>query len=98
LVGPTVLFFAQEEPGSAARVLRDFTKSNETLQVRALAIGGRRLAPSELKAMASLPSRDEALARLMAQMMAPVTQFVRTLNEPAAQLVRAVAAIRDQKS
>jgi large subunit ribosomal protein L10 len=98
LVGPTVLFFAHDEPGAAARVLRDFTKSNETLEVKALAIDGERLAPAELKAMASLPSRDEALAQLMAQMMAPVTQLVRTLNEPAAQTVRVIAAIRDAKS
>ena len=97
LVGPNVFFFAQEEPGSAARILRDFLKRNDKLEVKALAMDGSLLPPSELAAIASLPSRDEALAKLMSQMMAPITQFVRTVNEPAAQLVRAVAAVRDQK-
>jgi len=98
LVGPIVLFFAQDEPGAAARVLRDFTKSNDKIEVKAMAIDGERLAPNQLAAMASLPSRDEAIAKLMSQMMAPITQLVRTLNEPTAQMVRAVAAVRDQKS
>lgn len=98
LVGPIVLFFAQDEPGAAARVLRDFTKSNDKIEVKALAVDGERLAPNQLIAVANLPSRDQAIAKLMAQMMAPITQLVRTINEPVAQLVRAVAAVRDQKS
>lgn len=97
LTGPVVLFFSQDEPGAAARILRDFIKSNDKIDVKALAMDGNLMPASELSAMASLPSRDEALATLMSQMMAPVTQLVRTINEPAAQLVRCVKAVADGK-
>ena len=97
LTGPIVLFFAQEEPGIAARLVRDFIKQNENLEVKALAIDGQLLGPDQLKAVASLPSRDEAIARLMSVMQAPVTKFVRTLNEPVAQFARVMGQIRDQK-
>lgn len=97
LVGPIVLLFSVEEPGAAARILRDFMKAHKALEVRALAMGGALLAASQLEAIASLPSREEALTQLAAMLQAPVTQFVRTLREPVAQLVRVMAAVRDQK-
>ena len=97
LKGPVVLFFSQEEPGAAARLIRDFTKENERLAVRALALGGTLFSPDKLKAIASLPSRQEALTQLVAVMKAPITKFVRTLNEPVAQVVRVFAAVGDQK-
>ena len=100
LTGPIVLFFAQNEPGAAARLLRDFlkVKENEALEVRALALEGRLLGADQLKAVANLPSRNEALAQLLSVMQAPVTKFVRTLKEPVAQAVRAFAALRDKNN
>ena len=97
LVGPIVLFFADEEPGAPARLLRDFAKEHENFEVRALALDGKLLGPEQLSAVANLPSRDEALAQLLSVMKAPITKFVRTLNEPAAQCVRVLSAIKDQK-
>lgn len=97
LVGPIVLLFSQDEPGVAARLLRDYIKAHEQLEVRALALDGKLLGPEQLKSVASLPSRDEAIAQLMSVMKAPVTKFVRTLREPYAQIVRVMAAVRDQK-
>lgn len=97
LVGPVALLFAQEEPGAAARLVRDFVKSHENLEVRALAMDGQLLGPDQLKAVASLPSRDEALAQLLSVMKAPITKFVRTVREPYAQAVRVFGAVRDQK-
>lgn len=97
LTGPIVLFFSQDEPGAAARLIRDFMKAHENLAVRGLAIDGELLGPEQLKAVASLPSRDEAIAQLMSVMQAPVTKFVRTLNEPVAQFVRVMGQVRDQK-
>jgi len=96
LTGPIVLFFAQSDPGAAARVLRDFEFADR-LTVRGLALSGQLLPASQLKAVASLPTRDEALAQLMSVMLAPITKFVRTVNEPAAQTARVFAAIADQK-
>lgn len=97
LVGPIVLLFSTEEPGAAARILRDFMKASKALEVRALAMGGALLAANQLDAVASLPSREEALSKLASMFQAPVTQFVRTLKEPVAQFVRVMAAVRDQK-
>lgn len=97
LVGPLVLLFSQEEPGAAARLVRDFAKIHNALVVKALALEGKLLPPEQLVAVANLPSRDEALALLMSVMLAPVTKFVRTLAEPYAQAVRVIAAIGDKK-
>jgi large subunit ribosomal protein L10 len=50
-----------------------------------------------IKALATLPSREELLAKLFGTMQAPVTQFVRTLNEVPGKFVRTLAAVRDAK-
>lgn len=97
LVGPLVLAFSQEEPGAAARLIKEFVKQNEKLKVKALAIDNQLLPPEGLNTLASLPTRDEAIAQLMSVMIAPITKFVRTLAEPHAKLVRTIAAIRDAK-
>lgn len=97
LVGPLVLAFSQEDPGAAARLIRDFVKENEKLKVKALSIDGQLLPASGLQTLASLPTRDEAIAQLMSVMQAPITKLVRTLAEPHAKLVRTIAAIRDAK-
>ena len=97
LVGPLVMAFSQEDPGSAARVLKDFAKENENLVVKALSVGGQLLAASELERMASLPTKEQAISMLMSVMQAPITKLAQTLNEVPAKMVRTVAAVRDQK-
>ncbi len=97
LVGPLILAFSQEEPGAAARLIKDVLKDMAQLEVKALAIGGQLLGANQLEAMAKLPSKNEALASLCRVMLAPVEKFVRTLNEPTAQFVRAMGQVRDQK-
>ncbi|MDX2164460.1 MAG: 50S ribosomal protein L10 [Gammaproteobacteria bacterium] len=97
LVGPLVLAFSQEDPGAAARLIRDFAKEHEKLVVKALSIGGKLLSPKDISVLANLPTREQALATLMSVMVAPITQFVRTLAEPHAKFVRTVAAVRDKK-
>ena len=97
LKGPLILAFSKEDPGAAARVMKDFSKDNEQLVVTAVAFGGKLLPKSDLDRLSKMPTRDQALGLLMAVMKAPITKFVRTLNEPHAKLVRTVAAVRDQK-
>ena len=97
LVGPLVMAFSQEDPGSAARVVKDFAKENDKLAVKALSIGGQLLEASELDRLASLPTKDQAISMLMSVMQAPITKLARTLNEVPGKLVRTVAAIRDDK-
>lgn len=97
LTGPLVLAFAQDEPGASARVMGDFAKDNDKLQVRLIAFGGKLLDPSDIGALAKMPTREEALSMLAGVMQAPVSKFVRTMAEPTAKFVRTVAALRDQK-
>ena len=97
LRGPLVLAFARDDPGSAARVVRDYRRANQKLEVRLVAFGGRLVDPADIDNLANLPTYDEAIARLMAVLKAPVTKLVRTLAEPHTRLVRALDAIRQQK-
>lgn len=97
LVGPTILAFSQEDPGAAARVLKDFAKENDEFDVKALAVGGNLLAADQIDTLAKLPTYDQAIATLMSVMLAPVTKLARTANEVPAKVTRVVAAVRDQK-
>ena len=97
LVGPTVLAFSQEDPGAAARLIKDFAKDHDALEVKALAIGGVAYDAKDIDILAKLPTRDEAIAQLMSVMQAPVAKFVRTLNEVPGKFVRTVAAVKDKK-
>lgn len=97
LTGPLVFAFSMEDPGSAARLVKDFAKQNEKLVTRMLAMGGEAYPATDLDRLASLPTRDQALAMLLGVMKAPVEKFVRTLAEPHAKLVRTVAAVGDKK-
>ena len=95
--GPLNFAFSQEDPGSAARLLRDFAKENDKLVVTMAAVGGQKLEASEIGKLANLPTRDEAISMLMSVMQAPVAKFVRTLNEVPGKLVRTVDAVRVSK-
>jgi large subunit ribosomal protein L10 len=97
MVGPLLLAFSMEDPGAAARLMRDAAKENDKLSIKLVALSGQLIAASELDRVANLPTRDQAISMLMSVMQAPVAKFVRTLNEVPGKLVRTVAAIRDQK-
>jgi len=91
------LAFSMEDPGSAARLLKDFAKEHDKLEVTMLSVGGELLAASDIDRLAKLPTRDQALAILAGTLRAPVEKLVRTMNEVPGKLVRTVAAVRDQK-
>lgn len=97
LVGPTILAFSQEDPGAAARVLKDFAKENSNFEIKALSVGGKLLDASQIDVLAKLPTHDQALSILMSVMLAPVTKLARTLIEVPTKATRGVAAVRDQK-
>jgi large subunit ribosomal protein L10 len=98
LIGPLIMAFSQEDPGAAARLVKDFSKEHEKLVAKVIAVGGEVLPVDQIDRLAKLPNRDQAIALLMAVMKAPIEKFVRTLNEPHGKLVRTVAAVRDTKS
>jgi large subunit ribosomal protein L10 len=97
LTGPILLAFSSDEPGATAKLMRDFAKENNKLDVRAISLGGQLYDKSHLDSVAKLPTKDEAIARLMSVMQAPISKLVRTMAEPQAKLVRTIAAIRDTK-
>lgn len=97
LVGPLLLAFSMQEPSAAARLMKNFAKDYEKLVVKALVFEGMLLGANDLNRLASLPTRDEAIASLMAVMKAPIAKFVRTMAEPTAKLARTFSALSDQK-
>ena len=97
LTGPCIVAFAMEDPGASARLFKDFAKEQEAFEIKALSVGGKLLPAEQIDALAKLPTRDEALALLMAVMQAPVTKLVRTMNDIPGRVTRVVAAVRDQK-
>jgi large subunit ribosomal protein L10 len=97
LKGPLVLAFSTDDPGAAARVVKDFAKANEKLVATLVSLGGQVLPAKDLETVASLPTREQALSILLGTLKAPVQKFVSTLAAAPSKLVRTVAAVRDQK-
>ena len=79
LVGPLLLAFSMEDPGSAGRLIHNFAKTHDKLVTKVVAIGGQAYGPAELDRLASLPTRDQGIAMLMSVMKAPVGKLARTL-------------------
>ena len=97
LKGPLVLAFSKDDPGAAARVVKDFAKGHDKLVATLVSLGGQVPSAGELDRVASLPTREQALSMLLGVLKAPMTKLVRTLAEPPAKLARTLAAVRDQK-
>jgi large subunit ribosomal protein L10 len=100
LKGPLIFAFSQEEPGAAARLLKDFLKNkeNDKLIIKTLCIGKQVLPATELDKLASLPTKEEAISLLMACLKAPLDKLARTFNEVPSKLVRTVEAVRLKKA
>jgi len=86
LVGPLLYAFSTEEPGAAGRLIKEFAKGNDKLQAKVVSVGGQLYPASHVEVLASLPTRDQALAML-----------ARVLAEPAAMFARAVKAVADKQ-
>ena len=97
LKGPLILAFSVDDPGAAARLVKGFAKDHNKLVPTLVSLGGTVLSGKDLERVASLPTREQALAQLLGVLKAPIGKFVRTLAEPHANLVRTIAAVKDQK-
>lgn len=95
--GPTLLAFSMEDPGAAARLFKEFAKTNDKFEVRALSVGGELLGAEQIDRLANLPTRDQALGLLANVMLAPITKLVRTFNEVPTKVTRVVNAVAEQK-
>jgi large subunit ribosomal protein L10 len=96
LVGP-LIYGISIDPVAAAKVLNGFAKDNDKLVIKAGAMANYVMDVNSVKALATMPSREELLSKLLGTMQAPITQFVRTLNEVPTKFVRGLAAVRDAK-
>ena len=96
LTGPTLLAFSSGDPGSIARLFRDFGKQNEALAPRGFVLDGVLYSGDQTDRIATLPTLDEARAKLLGAFKAPMQKLVATLAEPQARLARLIAARRDQ--
>ena len=97
LKGPLVLAFSKDDPGAAARVVKDFAKANDKLVATLVSLGGQVLSAKDLDAVANLPTREQALSMLLGTLKAPAQKLVSTLAAVPSKLVRTLAAVRDQK-
>ncbi len=98
LRGPILLAFAKDDPGAAARVIKNFAKEHDALQAISLSAGGQLLPASDLARLAELPTLDQARAILLGVMIAPMTKLVRTLAEPSGMLARTLGARSTQEA
>src|SRR5258708_31604353 len=96
MIGP-LAYGISDDPVAAAKVLHAYAKTNEKLVIKAGAMPGQVMSAKEIGQLATMPSREELLAKLMGTMQAPIAKFVQTLNEVPAKLVRTLAAVRDAK-
>jgi large subunit ribosomal protein L10 len=97
LKGPLVLAFSKDDPGAAARLVKGFAKDHDKLVATAVSLGGQLLPAKDLDRVASLPTRPQALAKLMGLMKAPAQKLAGTLAATPSKLVRTLAAVKEQR-
>ena len=96
MVGP-LAYAISTDPVAVAKLLSEFAKDNAQLKIKAAAMAGKLMTLDQVKALATLPGREQLLAMLLGAMQAPIATFVRTLNEVPGKFVRTLAAVRDAK-
>ena len=80
LEGPTALIYSWDSPSAAAKIAREFAKGNEKFKVKGGYLEGNVLDEKGVSASADMPGKDELRATLLATLVAPATNLVRTLN------------------
>jgi len=96
MAGPLMYGIAQD-PVAGAKVLAAFAKDHEQFVIKGGAMGNTLMSVKDVKALATLPSREELLAKLVGTLQAPIVKLVRTMNEVPGKFVRTLAAVRDAK-
>lgn len=98
LMGPTALVFVSEDPVAPAKVLQDFAKGHPALEIKGGFVQSQVVDSSSVKAIASLPSREELIGKIMSLMISPVRGFMGMANAPASAFARVIQAVADQKA
>lgn len=97
LTGPTGLA-TSVDPVAAAKVVVEFAKTNDKLEILGGAMGDTVLDVDGVKALATLPSLDELRAKIVGLIQAPATKLVQIIQAPAGQLARVVGAYADKQA
>jgi large subunit ribosomal protein L10 len=92
MAGPLMYGIAQD-PVAGAKVLSEFAKDHELFVIKGGAMANALMSTKDVKALATMPSREELLARLVGTMQAPIVKLVRTMNEVPGRFVRTLAAV-----
>ena len=96
MVGP-LMYGISTDPVAPAKLIASFAKANDQLVVKGGAMPNVVMDVAGVQALATMPSREELLAKLLGTMQAPIATFVRTLNEVPTKFVRGLAAVRDKQ-
>lgn len=98
LAGPTLFVFTPEDPVASAKALTAFAKDRKVFAFKGGLVDGQVISADSVKAIASLPSREELLSKFMGSLLNPVRGFMAMCNAPAGALARAFQAVADQKA
>ena len=98
LSGPTAFVFGGEAPVAPAKVLTQFAKEHKALELKGGLVENQVVDAASVKAIATLPSREELIAKLLGTMLNPIVGFARVLNGPTEAFARTVQAVADQKA
>ena len=90
--GPLMYGIAQD-PVAGAKVLSEFAKDNELFVIKGGAMADTLMSVKDVKALATMPSREQLLAKLAGTLQAPIVKLVRTMNEVPGRFVRTLAAV-----
>lgn len=95
--GPTAIALSYDDPVAPAKVLSEFAKENEKLEIKVGVMSGNVLDIKAIMSLSALPSREVLLSQLLSTMNGVPTAFVRVLNNVPEKLLYALQAIKDQK-
>ena len=98
LAGPTAFVFVTEDPVAPAKALTTFAKEHKALELKGGLVENQVVSADDVKAIATLPSREELIAKLLGTMLNPIIGFARVLNGPTEAFARTVQAVADQKA
>lgn len=88
---------SEADPTAPAKILVEFAKQNEKLEIKAALLDGKILTNAEVKALADMPSKEELIAKLMGSMQAPAQNLVGVLSQIPRQVVQVLSAVKAQK-
>ena len=96
--GPQIIAIGKEDAGKFAKSIKDFIDKHENLKPQAINYQGKDLDISELKKLASLPTYEEAIAKLLSVMQGPIKKLMGTMQAVPSKLVRTIDAVRTTKN